>query len=439
MTQPQQVPTSPPPEPGWRILPIGLTISVFLHLILSFVPYFFKIDMDSFRGWSSLLAQGGIPAFYGSGWCDYPPGYLYVLWLTGKVYQLFDANLAYTSGALFQALIKLTPSLADIGCAGFIFFLLKPLVPLTVARWTALAYVFNPFPILISTTWGQIDSVAALLMLGTIWLLLQGKFVRAALIGVIGVLVKPQGLFLAPVFFLSQWFYQPWWKWGASVIASLGLIWGLVTPFYWEERDFSSPLAILLNPYRFLYVRMLNTANGYDYASVNAFNLWGWANWQKDSLMVLGLSYKVWGLLLLLGLVIGVGVFFYRQRQPAALFLGTTIVLIGMFMLPTRMHERYVLYAIPFLALTAACYPRLRFVYWGWTLTGCTNTVYVLLMYNHVQFLDTVPATLKQGVITGTILVNLVLFLSLIGYAIWLQFSHPDGLPADPPTPDALV
>jgi Gpi18-like mannosyltransferase len=396
----------------------GLAIALLIRLVFLLFPYAFWIDMNSFRGWTTGLAQYGIGNFYSSMWSDYPPGYMYVLWLTGKIYQLFDPGLQHTDGALLIAAIKLAPTLADIGGAILIWQILKDRIPLNSAYAASLSYAFNPIIIFVSAVWGQVDGMLIFMMLLVVFLLLQERFIAAGLIGAISLIVKPQGLFLAPLFFGSQWFKQAWWKWITTVTASLAVIWSLVLPFYWQQRNFSSIGAALISPFQFLYQRMMATAATYPYASVNAFNIWGGLNWQPDDLKLFGLSYRLIGLCLLGILLAWIGVFLYRNRQHSAFFLAGAIILLGMFMLPTRMHERYILPAIAFLAITSAFIPTIRSIYWGFTLTSSLNVGYAFVTYNHEELMNAIPNELKHALSAIVVISNLVMFLALIGYTM---------------------
>ncbi|MFN9857958.1 MAG: hypothetical protein ACK556_07545, partial [Pseudanabaena sp.] len=113
----------------------------------------------------------------------------------------------------------------------------------------------------------------------------------------------------------------------------------------------------------------------YSFASVNAFNFWGWANWIRDYTTFLGISYKVIGLIFLGILLIWLGVFLYQQHhftasdsttpRFTAQIIAISIMLFGFFMLPTRMHERYMLYGLGFLVIAIALIPAIKWIYWG--------------------------------------------------------------------------
>ncbi len=396
---------------------LGLAIAFLLRLGFMSVPYAFWIDMGTFRAWAIGLSSHGLSNFYSSMWSDYPPGYMYILWLTGKFYTLFDPYLQHTNQILLIALVKVVPAIADIGSALMIWLILKPQVVGSVAQTSSLLYAFNPVTIFVSAVWGQVDGVLSFLMLAVIWLLRQDKFAIAGAIGAVSVIVKPQGLFLLPIFLLSQWDKRKWWKWVVTIAASMMIIWLIVLPFVWTLVNFTEVKVLLssvLLPFKFLYNQFMSGASTYPYATVNAFNIWAGVNWKPDSTELFGLSYRLIGLGLLSTVLVWIGIFL--RKHPDGIFLATAVVLLAVFMFPTRMHERYIFYAIAFLAISSALQPALRSIYLGITMTSLVNIGFVFVRYNHEKFFYTIPNSWNQSLILLTAICNLGLFLALISY-----------------------
>ncbi len=389
---------------------IGLAIALACQLLLISVPIAFGIDMNLYKAWAIDIVRQGLGNFYNYSNCDYPPVYLYVLWAIGKIYQFFDPHFSHADGWLFTALIKIPPVLANIGSAFLIAQILRPYSD--KGYKLGLLYAFNPLMWFVSGVWGQIDGVMTLLMLLAFYLIEQNHVIRAGLLIAVMVIVKPQGLFIAPFLLLSQWFRQAWWKWGAIAMGSLGLIWLAALPFYgFTEYGITTP-------FLYLYKRLQRTADYYNFASVNAFNFWGWANWERDYATFWGISYKVIGLVSLVILLGWLGIFLYQQRdqqeQLATHSLALATMLIGFFMLPTRMHERYMLYSLAFLAIAIALIPTVKWLYWGFTITNSINVAYVYFRYNYEAWYVTVPNLWIQSLTLAISAVNGILFLVLI-------------------------
>jgi Gpi18-like mannosyltransferase len=389
---------------------LGLAIALILHLLLLCFPLAFWMDIAYFKDWSIALVQNNLSDFYNASYCDYPPAYLYVLWLTGKIYQFyqfFDPTLTQDD-LWFIALIKLPSVFADIGAAWLIAKILKPHTSLRISYQIALIYAFNPVTMFVSAVWAQIDGIIIFLMLGAFYLIQQNYLIRAGILIAITVIVKPQGFFLVPFLFLSQWFRQAWWKWLAIVVGGLSTIWLIILPFYGIKEHG------IVTPFLSLYQRLQDTANRYDFASLNAFNIWGWANWKHDSSVFLGMSYKVIGLALFGILIAWLGIFLYQKRHFAANSLAAATLLIGCFMLPTRMHERYMLYALAFLAIASAVIPTIKWIYWGFTFTGMINIGFVYLRYNQEAFFFSIPDIWTQSIIYVISSLNVILFIILL-------------------------
>jgi Gpi18-like mannosyltransferase len=123
----------------------------------------FFYDLAYFRTWSAELARIGPRHFYSTDRiADYPPGYLYLLWLVGKV----TASPGYLA-------VKLPPILADLGIAWVAGTFAARLAPratterFPVRALVAAAVLFNPAVIALSAVWGQVDSVPAFFVLAS--------------------------------------------------------------------------------------------------------------------------------------------------------------------------------------------------------------------------------------------------------------------------------
>src|SRR4029453_17343083 len=96
-----------------------------LLLRILIAPHFgFYGDLRLFQMWTGQLADVGTRHFYEQGqFVDYPPGYLYFLWLTSKI--------SATPGYL---LLKLPAILADLGIAWIAGTLASRIAPRSVTE-----------------------------------------------------------------------------------------------------------------------------------------------------------------------------------------------------------------------------------------------------------------------------------------------------------------
>ena len=132
----------------WAVLLLFLSAFV-LRLMLSNVIQGHPTDIINFKAWSMHAAKHSFGEFYKSVnpkvgiWADYPPLYILVLWLVGKLYMLFDPALAFWNGALFTLLVKLPAILADLGCMAFMIVLLRRFMPFSLAYFAALIFALH--------------------------------------------------------------------------------------------------------------------------------------------------------------------------------------------------------------------------------------------------------------------------------------------------------
>jgi dolichyl-phosphate-mannose-protein mannosyltransferase len=166
-----------------------LTLGLIVRIIFSFFGTL-RLDQGTFIGWSNSLIESGFLNFY-KGWSDYLPGYLYILWLLGKIRGIIPDVLLYKLPAIFADLLT-----------GFLIY--KIVNKLKNEKWGIISsalYIFNPAILANSTLWGQIDSITSLLSILSIYFAPINFFLSSFFLA-FGTLVKPQVAFIATVIFL---------------------------------------------------------------------------------------------------------------------------------------------------------------------------------------------------------------------------------------------
>jgi dolichyl-phosphate-mannose--protein O-mannosyl transferase len=357
---------------------ILLALGLALRLIIAYVLLpgsGFKVDVASFNGWAVELAKNGPFGIYDRPlFIDYTPGYLYVLWALGLVAQFLGGP-----GAAPGALLKLPPILADLGLAVAVFLLAADLGARRRPALAAAAVVlFVPVTWFDSAIWSQVDSVGTLVLLLAVRELWRGRDERAALLTTVAAIIKPQFGILIPL------------------AAVLILRRNLVTrpPGHGPRRLFTTTLVglataqLLCLPFGLTIVgllrQILDTAAGYPWLTVNAFNPWALVTqdgaglalsgtWIRDATMagadggagflILGIPAVVVGSALLLGVIGLLAAMIWRRDDRRTLLVALAVMAIAFFVLPTRVHERYL---FPFFALGAvllAVSPRWGAVY----------------------------------------------------------------------------
>jgi Gpi18-like mannosyltransferase len=365
-----------------------LMFGAFVVRFLLFPLQGYQNDTNTYLSWFNTAATSGVRPFYSVvSWCDYPPFNVYFFWSAGSIINAFSL-----SGQAAVNVLKMVPTVFDLATTVLIYaFLRKQLTFNQTVVATAL-YAFNPAIIYNVAVWGQFDVIYTFFLLLSFILALKSKPEVSAISFAIGLLTKPQAIALLPLvaFLIFK-------KSGAkrlvlSVVAFIATIFAVLLTFEW-----SNPLTFLSDIYFGAY-------GGYAYTSINAFNLWGmFGMWIPDG----GFYILGW---ILFGAFTVFTLFVLHKRfkvsgDKLALF-AAFMIFFAFFMLPTRIHERYLLPAISFLVLLFPLMKKARLFYVGLTATLLVNQAYVLYYLNLNEFLPN-----GDLVVLSVSVINLVLFL----------------------------
>jgi hypothetical protein len=391
-----------------------LLVGLLLRLAIAYVflpGSGFESDIGTFTAWSLDLAERGAGSFYATaGFADYPPGYLYVLWLIGGLGHVLAPLAHGDPAAATTALIKLPAIFADV-LVGFVIYRLvrawrAPRVDAqNLALLAAAIYLFNPVSWYDSAVWGQTDAIGALVALLTIAALVRGNSEGATALAVLAALIKPQfGILLIPIVGIvllrrhllkpgsgpenailapapvRSWFKSERgvWRLVSSAVVGLAVMLLLITPFSLDFFGF--------------FRQMTETAQGYKYLSVNAYNPWalfatdgaqplafggGWSydlvDTQGRVIPFLGPIPAVFigGALLLAGFLVGIFRLGWRDDRRSIIVV-TIFLALGFFMLPTRVHERYMFPIFGLLPLLAVVDRR-----WLWATVALSIAAFI--------------------------------------------------------------
>ena len=167
---------------------VFLFIAAFLtRIAAAAVSKGFDSDTACFAAWANRVYELGPGGFYSPDvFTDYPPGYMYVLYLIGALYTKF--NMTYLGGA-HLILLRMPSILCDLLCGSLIYTEAKKRLSGNQTLFLCAVYLFNPAVILNSSVWGQVDSVFTLTLLTMCLSLMHGKLFPAYLSFGIGLLI----------------------------------------------------------------------------------------------------------------------------------------------------------------------------------------------------------------------------------------------------------
>lgn len=254
---------------------------------------------------------------------------------------------------------------------------------------TALAWLFPPI-FMNSCLWGQVDAFFMTPSVIMCVCILDGRWRAAGISAGLAALLKPQGLLLLPIATLGLLLSEPppdrrepalrlrrsleFLGVGAATVLVVSAPWMLADGLSWFRRTY-----------------VTSFLNAFPDTTLYAFNIWyadllrldGRPVLAIDSrATILGLSKDTWGRLLFVGATIAIIVYCLRRARPrpAAFIYGAGMILWSAFMFPTRVHERFILYGVPFLLALAVGTRRLRIALLALLIVGVAEQSWNLWM-----------------------------------------------------------
>jgi Gpi18-like mannosyltransferase len=395
---------------------VALLLFSLLIRILLFPIEGYKLDLNTFESWFSTAAQYGPRVFYNVvSFCDYPPLNVYFFWGFGSLAKAL--SLSGTSSMFY--IIKLLPNLFDTATAFLIYVFVRKRLDFKAAILATALYAFNPAVVFNAAVWGQFDAIYTFFLVISLMLALASKPELSAVAFTLGILTKPQSIALLPLIAFLILRKGGLRRFMTSLIAGAATIFVVILPFKW-----SNPITFLSNIYFGAY-------RGYEYTSINAFNTWALGGlWVPDgNLFVLGWIF--FGALAAFTLYV-LHKRFHVSGELLVLF-SAFVLFFGFFMLPTRIHERYLFPAISILALMFVFLKKARPLYLILTTTCLVNQAYVLYWLNvYVAAGYTYSPNLSgDPVVLAVSLVNLIAFLYVL-VLMWNEFKGRSWLRISP-------
>ncbi|NJD04770.1 MAG: DUF2029 domain-containing protein [Ruminiclostridium sp.] len=377
---------------------ILLSTALFIRILLAPIIEGWPNDIAANKYWASAAAKS-LTNFYNSGWCDYPPLFIYVLSIVGKLTSVFQN---YST-----LLIKLPSMIADLITAWLIYRIARSRLKIRYALLACAAYAFHPAVIVDSAIWGQVDSFFTMIVVAALMFHMRKKHGMAAVFFAAAVLMKPQGIFFLPIL-LFELIKQRSLKYFFTVF-SAGFATVLVVIF---------PFALNQEPL-WIFKLYLNTAGEYPSIVMNAFNIFSLAgaNFKDGSIVPFLFSYNTWGLIFTILVLIIAGYFYLKSKHEATPILTAVILNSGAFIFAPKMHERY-MFPVIALILIALIYlenKKILLLLIGFSLTIFMNIhvlFYRMLMFD-VTGAHMVGAEIYPVVFAFSLL-NVLLFAYLV-------------------------
>lgn len=327
---------------------ILLALGLLLRLCISNNPGFVG-DVLTHKSWAESLYANGILNAYQNTGSNLPPVFLYLLYLTSypmTKFQDYSYLFLKLPGIIVDILLAITIYVASKRkLKGEEFFKQAPMISMAV-------FLFNPAIIFDSAFWGKWDDpLLSFFLLLTIY---NYNNYKVGIFYAFSILSKLQGVILAPILFKVDNLHKLIISFAITSIV-------IVLPFLPE-------IIILFNSV------FVNSFNSFPHITVNAYNFWwlfNWSGWTKgfpdspvDNVMYFFIIPKYFGILVYLLVSILLNIYLRKYRFSfRSLCFASFFIYLTFFIFFTRIHERYMFWAIPFLALLVPIAGERKFIY----------------------------------------------------------------------------
>ena len=226
----------------------------------------YDVDIGCFTAWAGHMASVGPVQFYNTvGFCDYPPGYMNILWIIGLVGNAL--------GGVTEWMVKIPAVVCDTLICLLLYTEGKKRANHRTGLILSLLFALNPVSFVSGACWGQTDSMMTLLLLLSVISLMRGKWKIALPVYVAAVLMKPQALMFGPMGVAALALHLKNEKFSKEsirdVLMGIGLsaavFCAMALPFILRIEGEKQGFSFLLNLYG-------NTMSSYGYVTINACN-----------------------------------------------------------------------------------------------------------------------------------------------------------------------
>ncbi len=410
-------------KPGWkksvRCFPLAALVLLSTALNLRLMPRGHHYDLFLFQSWGNRALAEGLPSLYreklerdfSPETTNHPPLHPYLLqfdaWLN---YRLYGDNRPLS--AHYLVISKMIPFLANTAIGLLIFFYCRPGNGYKAALAAAAAYLLNPALIYVVSYWGQADPVGSLLMLGSVLLLMKDRPLASTACLTLAALFQLRAVMILPVLAWVMVGEYGWKKIWLIILVNAALVFAVCLPY------------LAAGQARHLLKVATDTAGMYPYVSCKTYNLWyllsphtSLAGVLADTTRVAGVSLRTAGWLMF-GLYTALVIF--RQKDNRDLPLAAAAVCFAFYMLPTRIHSRYLFPFLVFFPLSIGRDWRYWVIYCLLSLNCLLNLMMILpfpqrgyCLFSLIQSVrDSLTARYSAtGIGVAVSAVNLVLFL----------------------------
>lgn len=328
----------------------------------------FTSDIRLFLYWGQRIENEGLASVYNKNSYSQGVDYPFLIPLATSYLTRVTGDSPPSEQDL---LFKIIPTLAELILVSVCAYLIMR--SKIKYKWPlVILVIIQPALALVTSGWGQVDSILSLLILLAFLLIDKNNFLATFVI-FLSLLVKPQAIPAVLIFFLFLVSKRKWLELVKQVLFFIFLFSVLIIVF----KFFAG--ANLLDPY-------IKSVGRYENLSLNAFNFW-WAifgrnAWEITDSIQSGITYRQEGFLLLAVFFIPVLTYLMgRKRSFEEAILALSYTYLIFFIFPTEIHERYLYPAVVFFSIASLLDKKIFLSYLFLSATFLVNVFAVLQTY----------------------------------------------------------
>lgn len=386
---------------------------------------FFGYYLENLSAQGTWIAKYGTPYFYQhNGNSTFFPIPLYLSSLAGVIGQGLYGIKGVTANTVALSVVainKIFAIIADIGAIVILFKLFEKNQGKSAATIMAGLYALLPLTFAMSSAWGAVESVAALLIVSTFYCILQKKYLGMVISYFLACLTSPLSLMFVPATLLYTLFlgieaikekkYKQLLLIVVSIVSSFIVFYLITLPLNLWEIQTGKPFVA--------FTRFISIVNGENVYTQNAFNFQALL---KNNFVNVLLQSKVVDIIFIAFIVIVLAFVYLRTKNRLGLsFIGAGIAaLIWTFSIKMKPESLYLISVVLFMVAVTLKDVRVYIGFALYAIFSFINISYVYLMtgytengINHISYEGN-----AMLYVFGAFSLILAIYLIIIGYDV---------------------
>ena len=383
-------------------------IAIGIRLYFLFKPGYAN-DIQAFLEWGGRINKDGFWSLYGGDFyktngIDYP----FLIPLITSLWLNIGSSIKDPEA--IKTFFKVLPTLGEIALilvSSFAVYHSKA----KYKWWLIILIILSPGLALVSSAWGQVDSIMTLFILLGFIFERKNKYIATTFF-FLSLITKPQAaiaVFIYYLYLLSKKKYQDFFKQFFFMMILMSVFYAIF--FYLGQSNFFSTY--------------INSVGRYKYLSLYAFNLWwllkGMKCWYIMDDAGAVISHKTAGLILFTLFEVPAIIYIFKKtRTLAEILLVTAYSYLVFFIFPTEMHERYLYIGVALMAVPAILNKKILLIYVLLSITFLIN-IFLVLQTTFPQF------EFFQGNLMGELFTRSVSFVNVATVIYLMLYLYYDG------------